>query len=60
MPFNSMGLLFIFLESNYNRVIHIIIKDNSIPLRIVKMDSKILNPITKVLLFVNPDFYWRG
>lgn len=54
-----MGLLFIFLESNYNRVIHITIKDNSIPLRIVKMDSKILNPIAKVL-FVNPDFYWRG
>lgn len=59
MPLNSIGLLVLFLESNYNHVIHIIIKDNSIPLRIVKMDSKILNPIAKVL-FVNPDFYWRG
>lgn len=35
MPLNSIGLLVLFLESNYNHVIHIIIKDNSIPLRIV-------------------------
>lgn len=56
MPLNSMGLLF-FLESI---LILIHIENNSIPLRIVKMDSKILNPIAKVLSFVNPDLHLGG
>lgn len=59
MFLNFIGLLVLFFELNYNCVIYIIIKDNLIFLRIVKMDSKILNFIVKVL-FVNFDFYWRG